>query len=448
MGALGSEERLELPLPRPEPPGLDEIQEFELARIFHRFVHFRLAVVPVGALLAVAVALVDREPWRVAALAGVVGLVATLAVFELVRLRRAGFHRRHLQLNVVLMNLAQIGVIGASGGLESPVLPVLLPMSLLGATILGLGPAFGALIGQELAAIAFFALGRVYGFLPDLRLSFLGGGGPPGLGSSTLLWWAGCMTAFLVVASGVGLQLRGLVHRTLRRALEAREDELAASAAHARELMALSGEIAHELKNPLATVKGLGALLAADTSGRAAERLGVLRGEVDRMQGILEEFLNFSRPLVPLVLAPVDLGRLAAEVAALHEGMASAAGVQLELEAPEPVRARCDARKVRQILINLVQNALEASPRGAAVLLRARPTPTPRIEVLDRGPGLDPERAEALFDPGVTTRARGSGLGLTIARALARQHGGELSLSPREGGGAIATLTLPGEDAP
>lgn len=434
---------------RPAPPGIDEIQQIEFGRLFSRFARLRMMIVPLAGTAAVALGVMAPQPWRWGVLASVVVGVSTLGVFEIIRLRRQGFLRDMLWLNVVGMSLAQLGVIFATGALESPLLPVLPPMAVVGSALLGRRPALALLTGPQLLAVVLFTFGEVGGWLPDVNLPAFGGGVRAGHNDAAL-WTAGLlMVCFILVATALGLLIRSALDQMLERALEARSDELSAHAAHAAELTALSGEIAHELKNPLATIKGLGALLAGDLNGRPAERLAVLRGEVDRMQGILEEFLNFSRPLVPLSLGPVELGRLVGEIAELHEGLAAGRGLRLEVESPAPVTGRCDPRKVKQILINLVQNALEASPRGGLVTLRvSQDGDQMRVEVLDRGPGLDQGSAARVFEPGVTTRDQGSGLGLTIARALARQHGGDVTLEPREGGGARAIMTLPlGEDA-
>ena len=160
------------------------------------------------------------------------------------------------------------------------------------------------------------------------------------------------------------------------------------------------------------------------------------------MQVILDEFLNFSRPLAPLAIEQVDPGALLDEVAQMHEGMAHERGVRL-LVRSEAGPLRCDPRKLKQAIINLVQNAIEASPPNALVELAADDGADTRLRVLDRGPGVDPSLVDKLFEAGVTSKPRGFGLGLTIARALARQHGGDLALSSREGGGSIAEIRLP-----
>ena len=107
-----------------------------------------------------------------------------------------------------------------------------------------------------------------------------------------------------------------------------------------------------------------------------------------------------------------------------------------------------DEAALKQAIINLVQNALEASPPGAAVELEAENAGGEvRLRILDRGAGIEDGLLDKVFEPGVTTKTRGSGLGLTIARALLRQHGGDLALHGRAGGGCTAVLRLPGAEA-
>jgi signal transduction histidine kinase len=150
---------------------------------------------------------------------------------------------------------------------------------------------------------------------------------------------------------------------------------------------------------------------------------------------------------VPLALGETDVAALSREVAALHEGMAKDRGLDVTVQGE--ARVRCDPRKVKQVLVNLVQNALDASPAGAAVEIEVEAAGSggARVSVRDRGPGLGPGLEEAVFAPGVTTKTAGTGLGLTIARALARQHGGDLALRAREGGGTSAELVLPPDPA-
>ena len=161
------------------------------------------------------------------------------------------------------------------------------------------------------------------------------------------------------------------------------------------------------------------------------------------MQEILESLLNFSRPLVPLAMEEVEAGALAEDVARMHEGAAVERGLRVRVE-DSGARLTCDPRKVRQVLVNLVQNAIHASPDGADVVLAVETRDEAvRFEVLDRGAGIAPGVRTRLFEAGVTTKDEGSGIGLVVARSIARQHGGELSLDDREGGGCRAVLSLP-----
>ena len=110
----------------------------------------------------------------------------------------------------------------------------------------------------------------------------------------------------------------------------------------------------------------------------------------------------------------------------------------------DTLEVRCDPRKTKQILVNLVQNALEATPDGGEVRVAlGRQNGFATVQVMDTGCGLSSAIGDRAFEAGVTSKAAGSGLGLTIARTLAEQHGGRLRLSNRDGGGCIAEVLLP-----
>ena len=127
-------------------------------------------------------------------------------------------------------------------------------------------------------------------------------------------------------------------------------------------------------------------------------------------------------------------------------GRAEAKPVALRLETPAaPLDAAVDRDQMLSLLTNLLSNAIDATPPGGEVVLRvgAGPDGAAVVEVSDTGPGVDPAVAGRLFTPVATTKPTGTGLGLTVARRVARDHGGTLTASPRPGGGAVFTLTLP-----
>jgi two-component system sensor histidine kinase HydH len=415
------------------------------AWMLERAIRMRLVIAPVMASLAISFGLVEPTPWRRLAVAGSVTLLLSLSLIEWLRYRRRGLTVVHLPLNLLLTLLGQLNLMVASGGLFSPVVLAPIPMVIITAL---LGDRRTLLWMFALVLPVLWALAFVHHFgwpwsslLPEIY------GGAQALERGPAPWVAaGFETLALIAVARVTLALQKLMEQLFHEATAERDRTLALHAEQSRTLTLLTSEIAHELKNPLASIKGLAALVSRSVSGREGERMAVLRGEVDRMQSILEEFLTLSRPLVPLVVAQVDLRQVAHDVLRLHEGMSLERGVKLELEGADEAPLRCDLRKVRQVLINLVQNALDASPRGSTVKLRLEiGAEQARAQVIDQGPGLSGPMLECAFEAGVTNKAQGSGIGLVVARSLARQHGGEVALAPGAREGLIATLTLPRE---
>ncbi|HEU4409221.1 MAG TPA: HAMP domain-containing sensor histidine kinase, partial [Polyangiaceae bacterium] len=372
--------------------------------------------------------------------------VATSA-FEYWRFRHRGVSPLSQPGTTLVFATGQALAVAATGGTDSPLLPAMAVMSLVLAIYAPLRWAVACLVVQS-AALAAMTFGQVTGSFDAAVPELLGGG--PRAGSATMTGVRGAFA--LLILNGAhrfGRKVRDTFEGIGRRAVDARDEERQAYAEQTTALTTLAAEIAHELKNPLASVKGLADLVARGLEGRPAERMDVLRQEVDRMQAILEEFLNFSRPLAPLAQDQVDLASLCRDVIALHEGPALERRASLRLERSDAPPVRCDRRKVKQILVNLVQNAIAASPAGGAIVLEVRhegacDRGALRVLVRDEGPGLAPELLEQVFAPGVTTKEGGSGLGLTVSRLLARQHGGELTLRAGEGGrGCVGELVLP-----
>ena len=426
----------------PAQRNFDDIQLAHMGRTFGRMVRVRLHLGLVGALVALGLTLLDPQPWRLAWMAATLAGALSFFVYEVRRFAREGFTARSIPLNVWGGLTFLYNFVLVTGGLASPLLPTVIALSFIGGV--ALQPRYRPwLILTQLGALTVMATAQLSGLLSRLPLRDFGAAPPAAL--AALVTVVGILCVLAIIAGGA---TRRTFDGMLGEALTHRDELLATHRAHARELEALSGEIAHELKNPLATVKGLTQLMVRE-SGRAqpAERLEVLSGEVARMQGILEEFLNFSRPLVPLTVSTVDLTALCDEALLMHEGLAAGRGVRLERVGGGLVHAACDPRKVKQVLMNLLHNAVEASPPGGRVTVEVESTASgsARVSVHDEGPGLSPEVASRAFEAGVTTKAKGSGLGLTVARALARQHGGEVTLENRPRGGCVAELVLPRE---
>ncbi|WP_426752237.1 sensor histidine kinase [Myxococcus sp. Y35] len=421
---------------------VEELQLKHFGRLFGQLLRFRLVVSLVLLLSSVLIAVLDGAPWRCAfmSLVGVGAFV--FLIHEYRRYQREGVSKQSLDAHLWMGQIMLQCVIVGTGGIASPVLAAALPLGFL-SSLAASRAERRWLLRLQLGSLLIISVVQVSGLIPGLPLWFLGSPEPLLLATGALV-----VALALIVCSIAGSAVRTTFENMMSEALAIRDELLATHRSYSGALEAMSGEIAHELKNPLATVKGLTQLMARE-AGRPqpAERLQVLAGEVVRMQDILEEFLNFTRPLVPLTVSRVDLGALCDEALVLHEGLAAGQGVRLERVGSEPVEAMCDPRKVKQVMMNLLHNAIEASPAGGRVTVAVSAPQPGEVQVIvrDMGPGLALELGGRAFDAGVTTKAKGSGLGLTVARALARQHGGDVMLGNAPVGGCEAVMILPRE---
>ncbi len=268
---------------------------------------------------------------------------------------------------------------------------------------------------------------------------------------------AGVSPEFVVVAllaavfSMVGVYRAGCTmtrgyERAALELAERREELCSENEDRTRALEGIAARLAHEVKNPLAAIKGLSSHMARTSNDpKAAERLAIVAAEADRLQSIVEGFLSFSRGLDDLNLAAVKPHDVARELAVLLELRAAEAGVAIEVSGEREMVLDADPRKLRQALLNVVLNAIQASPRGSAVgIMVARHCGEgARITVRDDGAGMTPDVLERIRRPYFTTKEGGTGLGLAVARGLVEQHGGRLEFISAVGKGTTVVLLLP-----
>lgn len=224
-------------------------------------------------------------------------------------------------------------------------------------------------------------------------------------------------------------------------------DAGAAAPAPVEALEQLGIEVAHELKNPLAAVKALVQLgLRNGGEAPAHERLRVIEREVARMQEILQRYLASPRRLEHVRPVKVELGALVSHVLLALSALASAGRVRLAAEGDATVEA--DPRRLEEALLNLVANAIEATPPGGAVTVEVRPVGEEvEIAVRDTGRGMPPATLERVGTPFFTTREHGSGLGVVLARSVIADHGGSLRYESEPGRGTTARARLPGHSS-
>lgn len=226
----------------------------------------------------------------------------------------------------------------------------------------------------------------------------------------------------------------------LLRAKLDRKDRLAA-------LGEMAATVAHEIRNPLGGIRGFAALLARDLGpddprGRLVQKILAGTEALDR---VVSELLEYTRPvqLRPRPAACADL--IDAALGYLDD---AAAHIAIVREVDPAARVLADPDKVRQVLLNILLNAVQVlneDTERPLITIRTRGDDehTTAIEIEDNGPGISPEHLEHIFQPFYTTKEKGSGLGLAVAVKIIEAHGGTLAAAQAEAGGALLTVTLP-----
>ncbi len=202
----------------------------------------------------------------------------------------------------------------------------------------------------------------------------------------------------------------------------------------------LSAGLAHELRNPLGSIRGSAELLgrAAGTESAVVKELaGIISEEVDRTNSLVTRFLDFARPLEPR--------RELADITQVIDKAARHARVEIIRNySPEVPSIPIDAALMEQVFINLLSNASQASPPDAPITVAARALDKEvEISVIDRGCGIPADKIETIFNPFVTTKQTGVGLGLAIVAKIIDGHGGRMTVESEPGKGSTFRVCLP-----
>jgi two-component system nitrogen regulation sensor histidine kinase NtrY len=210
--------------------------------------------------------------------------------------------------------------------------------------------------------------------------------------------------------------------------------------------------LAHEIKNPLTPIQLCAERLFRHFGGASAptrqlveECTSTIVGEVESLKGLVDEFSQFARMPAPRAV-PTDLHVLLDEVLALYQGLFTEDVAIRKVYGTEVPRVSVDPEQVRRVVINLVDNAIEATDRRGRIDVETQHDPANslvRIVIADDGPGIPPAEREKLFLPYYSTKRRGSGLGLAIVRRIVAEHGGSIDVADNQPRGTRFTIELP-----
>lgn len=253
----------------------------------------------------------------------------------------------------------------------------------------------------------------------------------------------------MLVAAALAIVATILAQFWFRRYRRSRQ-QLQEAMARKEKLMALghlAAGVAHEIRNPLSSIKGLAKYFAERTppGGEAQELALVMAKEADRLNRVVSELLELVRP-AHLNYQPVDINALIHHSLQLVSQDAQSRGIELQFTPrPELTSIKADPDRLNQVLLNLYLNAMQAIGRDGVIHVSASEADRQRVKIVvkDSGKGMSDEELQAIFTPYFTTKADGTGLGLAVVQNIIEQHGGTIRAESQPGAGAIFTLWLP-----
>lgn len=253
----------------------------------------------------------------------------------------------------------------------------------------------------------------------------------------------------MLVAAALVIVATILAQFWFRRYRRSRQ-QLQEAMARKEKLMALghlAAGVAHEIRNPLSSIKGLAKYFAERTppGGEAQELALVMAKEADRLNRVVSELLELVRP-AHLNYQPVDINALIHHSLQLVSQDAQSRGIELQFTPrPELTSIKADPDRLNQVLLNLYLNAMQAIGRDGVIHVSASEADRQRVKIVvkDSGKGMSDEELQAIFTPYFTTKADGTGLGLAVVQNIIEQHGGTIRAESQPGAGAIFTLWLP-----
>jgi signal transduction histidine kinase len=326
--------------------------------------------------------------------------------------------------------------VGFTGAVNSPYYLVFLLPVVTASTSFGPGGAIGFTLlasGAYLSYLLYIDWTR-YTIEPDnLRLLCL---------RLTFIALVGFLTHRLAEASRVEERKYQAAAGQLREAEAAvrRSERLAA-------LGQMTAGLAHELRNPLGTIRASAEMLEKNLpagNALAQEMAGFIRSETDRTSSLVSRFLEFARP-TPLRLKKTDLSEIVDRAVAQLERCGSGAGVTVYKNYSPDIRPfPVDGELLERVVYNLLLNAVQATQPGGAITVKTRQLDgQAEVAVIDRGSGIDPKHLENIFNPFFTTKPDGVGLGLPIVSKLVEEHGGSIAVESERGKGSVFIVRLP-----